>query len=147
MAHQPKSELEFLVRDYECDLQGIVNNAVYLNYLEHARHQFLKSIGIDFAQLHQAGTELVVSRIEVDYKFPLTSGDRFVVNTHLRGEGRVRFAFDQDIFRLPERKRILAAKVIGACLQDGKPVVPINAIPELQIILQWNADNADSHSS
>ncbi len=34
-------ELEFTVRDYECDLQGIVNNAVYLNYLEHTRHQYL----------------------------------------------------------------------------------------------------------
>ena len=33
-------ELKMSVRDYECDLQGIVNNAVYQNYLEHARHQF-----------------------------------------------------------------------------------------------------------
>jgi len=38
----------FQVRDYECDLQGIVNNAVYLHYLEHTRHEFLKQSGIDF---------------------------------------------------------------------------------------------------
>ena len=48
-------ELEFEVRDYECDLQGMVNNAVYLNYLEHTRHQYLRSRDIDFAALHEAG--------------------------------------------------------------------------------------------
>jgi len=34
-------KLNFEVRDYECDLSGIVNNAVYLHYLEHARHELL----------------------------------------------------------------------------------------------------------
>ena len=42
-------ELNFTVRDYECDLQGIVNNAVYLNYFEHTRHTFLIGKNIDFA--------------------------------------------------------------------------------------------------
>src|SRR5512143_3503993 len=71
--------LEMAVRDYECDLQGVVNNAVYQNYLEHARHEYLKSIGIDFAALTAQRINLVVTRVEIDYKFSLTSGDRFVV--------------------------------------------------------------------
>ena len=41
-------EVDLEVRNYECDLQGIVNNAVFLNYLEHARHQYLLSVGIDW---------------------------------------------------------------------------------------------------
>ena len=45
-------ELEMKVRDYECDLQGIVNNANYQHYLEHTRHEFLTSVGISFAALH-----------------------------------------------------------------------------------------------
>ena len=117
-------EEEFLVRDYECDLLGIVNNAVYQHYLEHARHQFLCSIGIDFPQLHEEGKDLVVTRIEMDFKFPLRSRDRFVVRLNMLRKGRLRFIFDQDIYRLPDEKLIMNAKVIGTCLQNGKPTVP-----------------------
>ena len=73
--------LDFSVRDYELDLQGIVNNAVYLNYLEHARHEFLKSKGLDFNELHLQGYDAVVVRSEVDYKKSLRSGDEFTVET------------------------------------------------------------------
>lgn len=41
------------VRDYECDIQGIVNNANYLHYTEHTRHRFLKHAGLSFAALHE----------------------------------------------------------------------------------------------
>jgi len=45
--------VEFKVRDYECDQQGIVNNAVYLNYLQHARHEFGLSTGLDWLELRK----------------------------------------------------------------------------------------------
>ena len=50
-------ELEMKVRDYECDLQGIVNNANYQHYLEHTRHEFLTSVGVSFAALHEQGVD------------------------------------------------------------------------------------------
>ena len=81
---QYKHELEFKVRDYECDMQGVVNNSVYQNYLEHARHEFLQSRGINFAELTAAGINLVVTRAELDYKKSLASNDRFVVRSRLR---------------------------------------------------------------
>ena len=71
-------EYPFEVRDYECDMQGIVNNAVYLNYLEHTRHRFLLQAGCDFASLHPQGIDPVVKRMEIDYKQSLRSGDKFV---------------------------------------------------------------------
>ena len=115
-------ELEFAVRDYECDLQGIVNNGVYLNYFEHARHSFLITKKIDFAGLHAEGIDLVVSRIEIDYKLSLTSGDLFVVRLNILKEGHLRLIFEQDIFKLPDYKLVAHAKVTGVGLKHGRPV-------------------------
>jgi acyl-CoA thioester hydrolase len=66
---------KFVVRDYECDLQGVVNNANYQHYLEHTRHEFLISKGVSFFQLHEEGVDLIVTKVEIDYKYPLKSRD------------------------------------------------------------------------
>jgi len=117
--------LEMAVRDYECDLQGVVNNAVYQNYLEHARHEYLKSIGIDFAALAAQGINLVVVRVEIDYKASLTSGDRFVVEVRPERLSPVRIGFRQDIYRLPDRKVAIKALVTGTALNaKGRPQLP-----------------------
>ena len=120
------------VRDYECDIQGIVNNGVYQNYLEHVRHLYLKEVGLDFVAYAKKGINLVVVRAELDYRYPLTSGDRFLVGLNLVRESRLRFAFYQDIYRLPDEKAVLNAKVIGTALNErGRPTLP----PELDAIL------------
>jgi acyl-CoA thioester hydrolase len=116
---------EMGVRDYECDMQGIVNNGIYFNYLEHVRHLYLKGIGIDFAEFTKNGINLVVVRSEMDYKTSLTSGDRFLVGLNLVRESRLRFAFLQDIYRLPDEKPVLNARVIGTALNArGRPHLP-----------------------
>jgi acyl-CoA thioester hydrolase len=121
MSEQP-FKLDFEVRDYECDMEGIVNNAVYMNYLEHARHAYLKHKGFDFATLTQTGLRLVVIRIEADYLYPLRSGDSFYVTANAERISKLRFGFSQDIFRSQDNKSILKAKVIGTSLNvDGKP--------------------------
>ena len=117
-------ELELNVRDYELDLQGIVNNSVYQNYLEHARHEFLYSKDIDFARLHDEGKDLIISRVEIDYKYPLKSHDRFKVTLDIRRDGHLKVVFDQKIFRIPDDKLVVKARVTGVCLKDGKPFKP-----------------------
>ena len=117
--------LDFAVRDYECDLAGMVNNASYLNYIEHARHEFLKSKNVDFAGLAQNGMYLVVVRIELDFLHSLRSGDRFYIGTNLERISRLRFGFQQDIFRLSDDKPVLKAKVIGTAVNEkGRPTLP-----------------------
>lgn len=113
------------VRDYECDIQGIVNNAVYQNYLEHARHEYLKQVGIDFAELARNGINLVVVRAELDYKLPLMSGDKFRVGLNMERESRIKFAFHQDIIRLADEKIMVRGKIIGTALNpNGRPAIP-----------------------
>ena len=123
---------DFEVRDYECDLQGIVNNAVYQNYLEHARHVFLKSTGLDFAELATQGVNLVVVRIELDYLFPLRSGDRFRVSVATEPVSRLRFAINQQIHRLPDEKPILRGRVVASGIDSrGRPHLPKDLMARL----------------
>jgi acyl-CoA thioester hydrolase len=125
--------IEFTVRDYECDIQGIVNNANYQHYLEHARHEFLISRGISFTDLHNEGRDLILTRIEIDYKYPLRSRDKFVVRLNIQREGNIRVVFNQDIFRLPDEKLIVKAGVVAVATKNGKPVAPGNLISRLGI--------------
>mgnify|MGYP003624403842 CR=1 FL=1 len=119
------SESAFAVRDYECDLQGVVNNAVYQNYLEHARHVFLKSRQIDFAALTREGINLVVIRAELDYKGSLRSGDVFTVRTSFSRRSRLKFVFIQDIFREGEDSPLLSAEITGTAVNaSGRPFIP-----------------------
>ena len=112
-------ELEFKVRDYECDLQGIVNNSVYQNYLEHTRHEFLLDNDVSFDLLHQQGVDAVVARIEMAYKTPLKSGDEFISKLYVTKEG-IKYVFHQTIFRKVDNKVCLKAKVDTVVLINGK---------------------------
>ncbi|WP_321297890.1 acyl-CoA thioesterase [Marinifilum fragile] len=111
--------LKLKVRDYECDIQGVVNNSVYQNYLEHARHEFLESIGSNFKQLHEEGVDAMVSRIEIDYKTSLTSGDEFEVRLSIEREG-LKLVFKEDIYRSSDNKLCAKGKVFVICLVNGR---------------------------
>jgi len=117
--------VDFKVRDYECDMQGVVNNSVYMNYLEHTRHEFLLSRGIDFAELARNKINLVVVRAELDYKASLLGGDEFFVDVEFVQSSRVRFDFLQNIYRKKDNKLMLAAKVTGTSVNErGRPFLP-----------------------
>ena len=112
-------QLEMKVRDYECDLQGIVNNANYQHYLEHTRHEFLSSIGASFPDLHNQGIDPVVARINIAFKIPLKSGDEFISKLYLKKEG-IKYVFFQDIFRKSDNKVTIKATVDTVCLENGR---------------------------
>ncbi len=105
-----KFEIELKVRDYECDIQGVVNNAVYQSYLEHARHEYLLTKANSFHELTEQGILLMVSRIEMDFKKSLASRDSFTVKLRTERQG-VKLVFFQDIFRLSDNALCLKAKV------------------------------------
>jgi acyl-CoA thioester hydrolase len=130
-------KLELEVRDYECDAQGIVNNAVYQNYLEHARHVFLKQTGIDFIALSKRGINLVVVRAELDYLYPLHYDDHFSVSVAMEKISRLRVCCHQSIHRLPDEKPILQAKIIWTSISEsGRPYFPKELDEMVEKIIQ-----------
>jgi acyl-CoA thioester hydrolase len=111
--------LEMKVRDYECDVQGVVNNANYQHYLEHAHHEFLEYIGGSFSQMHTLGVDLMVSKITLEYKRPLRGGDRFVVCINTQRKG-AKLVFLQDIYNLSDDSLSLKGEVDIVCLKNGR---------------------------
>ncbi|HYQ56031.1 MAG TPA: acyl-CoA thioesterase [Draconibacterium sp.] len=117
-------ELEMQVRDYECDIQGIVNNSVYQNYLEHTRHKFLNHVGLDFAQLHDEGIDAVVIKAELEYKFPLRPGDDFLVRLKIGKHGRLRIVFLQEVIRKADEKLMVKGRITSVLTRNGRPLSP-----------------------
>lgn len=110
---------EMKVRDYECDLQGVVNNANYQHYMEHARHEFLETLGVNFGKLHEDGIDAMVAKITIEYKLPLRSGDKFVIGINLQRQG-AKIVFTQDLFRLSDGKLCTKGIVETICLENGR---------------------------
>ncbi len=111
--------LEIAVRDYELDSEGIVNNAIYLHYLEHTRHAFVKQEGIPFGSLTRDGLIPVVRRMTIDYHTPLRSGDVMLSRLWIEREG-ARFIFYQDIFNKASGETIVNAVVTIVCMENGR---------------------------
>jgi acyl-CoA thioester hydrolase len=113
------------VRDYECDMAMGVNNSVYMNYLEHCRHEYLKTMGIDFAEYAKRKIGLVLIRAEIDYKFSLVSGNSFYVLTSMSRVSKLRFQFNQEIYLEPSDKLILSASITGTVVdENNRPKMP-----------------------
>jgi len=123
-------ELEFKVRDYECDLQGIVNNSVYQNYLEHTRHEFLLENDVSFSDLHDRGIDAVVARVQIAYKNSLRSKDSFISKLYVEKDG-VKYVFHQAIFRKSDNKLCIKAKIDTVATQGGKLLSRLAEFDEL----------------
>ncbi len=111
--------LEIAVRDYELDSEGIVNNANYLHYLEMTRHEFCRWAGYSFKEMSADGIVPVLSRVEIDYKTPLRSGDVMLSSLWVEKRG-VRFVFHQDIRNKFTGEMAVSAVVTVVSLEGGR---------------------------
>ncbi len=112
-------ELEMKVRDYECDSQGIVNNANYMHYFEATRHEFLESEGISFAEDHKKGIDPVVSKATLEYKSPLTGGEKFRSSLTVEKNG-IRILFHQQVHRMSDNQLCCKGTTEVVILINGK---------------------------
>ena len=92
-------ECKLAVRTYECDSYGHVNNANYLNYLEFARYELLKTVGFDYPAMIEAGYGIYVARVEIDYKKPAVADDELLIKSRSIKKGAVSGIIAQEIWR------------------------------------------------
>ncbi len=90
--------MDMEVRDYELDCEQIVNNANYQHYMEHTRHKFCRDAGLSFNEMHEQGMDVVVRKVEIEYKSSLRGGDSFLSCLRVERKG-ARFIFHQDIYK------------------------------------------------
>jgi acyl-CoA thioester hydrolase len=122
-------KVTFKVRDYECDQQGIVNNAVYMNYFEHARHEYLDQVGLSFKALVDQGIFLMVTEAKLQYKRPLRAGETFVVHSRPVLASKFRLVFEQEIVNAQGEKTTLATTTIAG-INQNKKLIPLDSILE-----------------
>ena len=113
-------EIEMKVRDYECDSQGVVNNANYLHYMENTRHEFMCSLGVTFKESHLMKIDPIVVRANLHYKTPLTGGDIFISKLTVDRQG-VKMIFHQTIYRKSDNVLCCSGTIEAAILMNGKP--------------------------
>lgn len=112
-------KLEMKVRDYECDLQGVVNNSNYQRYMEHTRHEFLESLGENFGAMHAAGIDAFVSSVTIQFRQSLRSGDAFISCLNIKKNGP-KLEFEQDIYRTSDGALATKGKVESVVVVNGK---------------------------
>lgn len=110
--------LTLKVRDYECDLQGVVNNSNYQRYMEHTRHEFWLELGSSFAKMHDEGLDLFVYKVTITYHRSLRSGDTFHSALRTRREGP-KLVFDQVIVR-SDGVKCASGVVEAVAVQNGR---------------------------
>lgn len=91
--------LDIRVYYEDTDMAGIVYYANYLRYIERARSDWVRGLGIDQRAMKAAGQIFVVRRVEADYLAPAVLDDELVVETEVTKVTGARLIMDQLVKR------------------------------------------------
>jgi YbgC/YbaW family acyl-CoA thioester hydrolase len=128
-----RHEHRLTVESWQCDANGHVNNAVYLNYLESARVAFLRGAGATYRELRERGFGLVVARICIDFRGEAVMEDPLVIVTEPVKKRITGGIFRQTVYReeAGERRLIADAEVTWVCVDARKRPTRVPAILDM----------------
>ena len=109
------------VRYVECDPMGVAHHSVYPVWFEMGRTELLRSTGVAYAALEEAGILLAVVTLEVTYRKPAHYDDLLELDTQLVDCGRVKIEHRYTLRR--DGETLATARTVLACIGgDGRPV-------------------------
>ena len=118
---------EFPVRVYyeDTDAQGVVYYANYFRFMERARTEWLRALGVDMVRLQEQDRRIFVV-VEVNVKFlaPARLNDDLVVTAGLVDRTRVSFDIEQQIFRHSTDGQLLISGIVKAAYLDADSMRP-----------------------
>ena len=105
----------------DTDMAGIVYYANYLRFIERARSDWVRQLGIDQLKMKQDGVVFAVRRVEADYLAPAVFEDRLIVHTSVKHLTAARMVMSQSVARGDEV--LFQADVTIVCIgSGGRPV-------------------------
>lgn len=118
----------FPIRVYyeDTDLAGIVYYANYLKFIERARSEWVRELGIDQVQMKAEGLVFAVRRVEADYLAPARFDDELVVETTMAQGSGVRLVVAQNVKRGDDL--LFSAIVTIICMNAAGAVARLPAI-------------------
>jgi acyl-CoA thioester hydrolase len=106
----------------DTDLAGIVYYANYLRFIERARTEWVRSLGVDQVALRaEQGIVFAVARVEADYLAPARFDDVLEVRTDLLAMSGVRITLAQDVWR-GDQRLFGSIVTLVALTGEGRPV-------------------------
>ncbi|MFO0890609.1 MAG: thioesterase family protein [Isosphaeraceae bacterium] len=92
-----ETSLEIIVRPTEVDVNGHVNNAKYVEYLEWGREEWYERNGLPYEKLHALGAITVTVNITLNFRLECRQGERLTIVTRPHRVGRTSYVLQQEI--------------------------------------------------
>jgi acyl-CoA thioester hydrolase len=127
---------------HHTDYAGVVWHGTYLTWMETARVEYLRSIGVDFAELVALGCDLPVIDLSLKYHRPVHLGTEVIIRTRLTKTVGVRIHWDYEIKSVDYQELFVTGRVtlVGVDREKGKIIrqLPANLQNALVKIQQIN---------
>ena len=121
MTNLPSHDIEFRVRYGETDRMGVVYHAEYLAWCEMGRTEYIRSLGMSYAEMERRGVPLAVAEATIRYHAPAKYDDLIRVSTVLSRQGSRTLTFDYVITHAESGQRLASASTTLVALdRDGK---------------------------
>ncbi len=91
--------LEIIVRPTEIDVNGHVNNAKFVEYLEWGREEWYERNGLHYDRLQAMGAVTVTVNVNLNYRRECLQGERLTIVTRPEKLGRTSFTLAQQILK------------------------------------------------